>query len=74
MFDYPRHRPMLWFKREPAASPTQAPVNLISKCGTSGRMDYRTALSGLHHNVRSAMNNAGGRSSNCNLLRKPDRL
>ena len=74
MIDYPRRRPMLCFKEESAASPTQAPVNLISKCGTSSRMDYRTALSGLHHNVRSAVNDAGGRSSNCNLLRKPDRL
>ena len=39
MFDYPRRQPMRWFKREPAASPAQAPVNLISKCGTSSRMD-----------------------------------
>ena len=74
MFDHPRRQPMRWFKREFAASPAQAPVNIISKCGTSSRMDQRTALSRLHHNVRSAMNDAGGRSSNCNLLRKPDSL
>ena len=39
MFDYPRRKPMRWFKKKPAASPAQAPVNLISKCGTSSRMD-----------------------------------
>ena len=39
MLDCPRRKPMHWFKREPAASPAQAPVNPISKCGTSSRMD-----------------------------------